>query len=149
VLPRARLAGAHGFVKAELRCRKKRGSKQTMLSFLLGWLLQGIVILLVARLLPGVRVGGLGSSLIVALVLSILNVFLAPILTFIGTVLTLPAVILTLGLFYFVVRFLVNVFLLRVTTLLVPSFSIKDTSTLMLASLLISLFGMLAARLVA
>ncbi len=118
-----------------------------MLSFLLGWLLQALVILLVAKLLPGVRIGGLGSALVVAMILAILNVLLAPILTFIGTVLTLPAVILTLGLFYFVVRFLVNVFLLRVTTILVPSFSIKDTSTLMLASLLISLFGMLAARL--
>ena len=77
--------------------------------------------------------------------LGVLNLLLSPILVFLGTVLSLPAIILTLGLFYFVVRFAVNMFLLWMTAAVVPGFAIKGTGTLMWASLLVSLFSTIAA----
>ena len=115
-----------------------------MINLLLHWLWNAFVIIVVAKLLPDVRVKSFGTALVVALVLGVFNVFLGPVFVFLGTVITLPAVILTLGLFYFVVRFCVNVFLLWLTAALVPGFAIRGTGTLILASILISLASALA-----
>jgi putative membrane protein len=107
-------------------------------------LVDALIIMVVAQLLPGMVVRSFASALLVALVLGVFNLLLSPVLVFFGTVLTLPAVILTLGLFYFVVRFLVNVFLLWLTAAVVPGFAVRGTGTLMWGSLLISLFSTLA-----
>jgi putative membrane protein len=54
----------------------------------------------VAYLLPGVSVAGFGTALIAALVLGLVNTVIRPLLI----LLTLPATILTLGLFIFVIN---------------------------------------------
>ena len=53
-----------------------------------------------AEILPGVEVEGFKWALIVALTLSILNSFVKPVLIF----MTIPATIVTLGLFLFVIN---------------------------------------------
>jgi len=115
-----------------------------MLNLLLQWFVNALIIMVVAQLLPGVVVRSFGVALVVALVLGVLNMFVQPVLLFFGTIVTLPAIILTLGLFYFILSFIVNLIVLRFTTMLVPGFAIRGTETLILASVLISLFGTVA-----
>lgn len=62
----------------------------------------GLVVLL-ANVLPGIHVDSFTTGLWVAVALGILNMFLKPILV----IFTLPATILTLGLFLFVINALI------------------------------------------
>jgi putative membrane protein len=67
---------------------------------LLTWVLNAIALLAVAYLLPSIHVGGFASALIAALVLGLVNTLIRPLLV----LLTLPATLLTLGLFIFVIN---------------------------------------------
>ncbi|HNC51860.1 MAG TPA: phage holin family protein [Accumulibacter sp.] len=64
------------------------------------WLLNALALLAVAYLMPSIRVASFGSAMIAALVLGLINAVLRPLLV----VLTLPATLLTLGLFLFVIN---------------------------------------------
>ena len=64
------------------------------------WICNTLALLAVAYLLPGVRVEGLESALIAALVLGLVNTLLRPLLI----LLTLPVTVLTLGLFILVIN---------------------------------------------
>ena len=64
------------------------------------WLLNAVALLAVAYLMPSIRVASFGSAMIAALVLGLINAVLRPLLV----VLTLPATLLTLGLFLFVIN---------------------------------------------
>ncbi|WP_417235916.1 phage holin family protein [Bizionia paragorgiae] len=66
-------------------------------------LLSALAVVILANILNGVSVDGYVTAIIVALVLSILNLFVKPILV----ILTLPITILTLGLFLIIVNALV------------------------------------------
>ncbi len=88
-------------------------------------------ILLIARLVPGVSVDGLTTTLIVALVLGLINITLKPILF----VLTLPVTILTLGLF----AFILNALLLWFVASFVEGFYIDGFIPALLSALIISL----------
>ena len=67
-------------------------------------------------LFDGVRIHGWAAYLIGAAVLGIANAFLKPLLT----VLTLPLIILTLGLFYLVI----NIAMVALAELIAPNFSV-------------------------
>lgn len=71
-----------------------------MLGLLVQWLLSAIALLLVSRIVPGFRVGGLEPALIAALVIGLLNATLGLILK----VITFPLSILTLGIFLLVIN---------------------------------------------
>jgi putative membrane protein len=62
-------------------------------------LLSTIAVFVTAHILPGTRVDGWGTALIVAIVLGVVNAFIRPLLL----ILTLPLNVLTLGLFTFVI----------------------------------------------
>jgi putative membrane protein len=64
-------------------------------NFIIRLVVNAAALLLVAYFLPGVHVSSIGSALLVALILGLVNAVLGPILF----VLTLPLQILTLGLF--------------------------------------------------
>jgi len=64
------------------------------------WCCNALALLAVAYLLPGVRVDGLGSALIAALVLGLINTLIRPLLI----LLTLPVTVLSLGLFILVIN---------------------------------------------
>lgn len=55
---------------------------------------------LASRLIPGVSIEGMGSFILAALLLGLLNAFIRPLMFF----LTLPLTIITLGLFIFVLN---------------------------------------------
>src|SRR5262249_26320320 len=84
------------------------------------------------------RLRSFGTALVVALVLGILNLILGKPLELIGGIVTLPAILLTFGLFFLVVRFAVNTFLLWLTDKLIDGFEIQSTASLLMASLAIS-----------
>jgi putative membrane protein len=71
-----------------------------MVQFLIRLLVNAIALLIVAYFLPGVHVASFTAAIIVALILGIVNAILKPILI----ILTLPVVILTLGLFTLVIN---------------------------------------------
>lgn len=62
-------------------------------------ILSTIAVFVTASILPGIKLEGWTSALIVAIVLGVINTFIRPILL----ILTLPINILTLGLFTFVI----------------------------------------------
>ena len=92
------------------------------------------VVLGVARLLPGVEVKGWKTAIIVAVVFSLLNFFLG---WLIHALLVLP-VILSLGLLYFFVPFIVNTTLLWLTDKLIGDFEIKTWQALFGSALVIT-----------
>jgi putative membrane protein len=69
-------------------------------NFLIQTLITGLAVLIGAYLLGGIHVDGYGSALLVALALALLNQFVKPLLV----ILTIPATILTLGLFLLVIN---------------------------------------------
>lgn len=85
--------------------------------------------------LPGFHVDGWLPAVIASLILAVLNVILKPILW----VLTFPFILVTLGLFLFVV----NAIVLWVTALLVPGFRIDGLVPALLASLVLSAVSMI------
>jgi putative membrane protein len=70
-----------------------------MLIILLTLLLSSLAVWVSAQILPGVRLEGYPTALVVAIVLGIVNAFIRPLLL----LLTLPINILTLGLFTIVI----------------------------------------------
>jgi len=67
---------------------------------LLVWLINAVALMAVAYLLPGIAVADFVTALVAALVLGLVNAVIRPILI----LLTLPATLLTLGLFIFVIN---------------------------------------------
>ena len=70
------------------------------MKLLLVWLINAVALMAVAYLLPGVAVSSFAVALVAALVLGLVNAVIRPILI----LLTLPATLLTLGLFIFVIN---------------------------------------------
>jgi len=94
-------------------------------------LLTAILVLVLAEILPGVSVDAFTTSLIVAAVLALLNIIVKPILVF----LTLPATIVTFGLFLLVI----NAVIILMVDLLIPGFGVANFWWALLFSLLLSL----------
>ena len=67
---------------------------------LLAWLINAVALMATAYLLPGVTVSDFTTALIASLVLGLANAVILPIMI----LLTLPATLLTLGLFIFVLN---------------------------------------------
>jgi len=92
-------------------------------------LLNGLAVFALAEILSGVEVNGYFGALIVAIVLSILNLLVKPILV----ILTLPVTILTLGLFLFIV----NALIVLLADKLVDGFRVDGLWTAVLFSILL------------
>lgn len=101
-----------------------------MLLILWNILLLSCAIFLVARLLPGIHLKGFGTAIIVALVYSLINYLIGWLLL----LLTLPALIITFGLF----KFVINAFLLWITDKLIDDFEIDGLGTTLIAAFLIT-----------
>ncbi len=93
-----------------------------------------LTILALSWLVPGFHIRSIGTAVAVAIVFSVLNFFLG---WFIRGVLFVPA-ILTLGLLFAFVPFLVNTVLLWLTDKLMGSFEIESTGGLLFSALVIT-----------
>lgn len=94
-------------------------------------------IFVLARLLPSVRIRGAGTAVLVAVVFSVLNFFLG---WLIRAVLFVPA-LLTLGLLFFFVPFIVNTVLLWLTDKAIASFEIRTLRGLLISSAVITVIN--------
>jgi putative membrane protein len=111
-----------------------------MKGILIRWLILTVAILSAAYLLDGMEVQGFTSAFFAAAVLGILNAVLRPVLI----ILTLPLNILSLGLFTFVI----NAFLLKVASGVIPGFEVHGFWPALFGSLIISLVSWLLSSLI-
>jgi len=99
---------------------------------LAAWAILAVAVWVTAAVVPGIDVdGGVGTYLWIALVLATVNLLLGPI----ARLLTLPVVVLTLGLFCLVI----NAALLLLTAWLVDSFHVDGLWPAIVGSIVISL----------
>jgi putative membrane protein len=96
-------------------------------------LLSGLAVLLTAYLLPGVHVEHYGYALLAALIISLANLIVKPILI----VLTIPITIVTLGLFLLVI----NALIILLVEGIVPGFSVDGFWWALGFSLILSIFN--------
>jgi putative membrane protein len=101
-----------------------------MLNFVLRIVVSSVAVLACAYLLPGIDVAGFLPAIFVALALTLLNQFVKPLLI----LLTLPATILTLGLFLLVI----NAVIILLADWIVVGFEVKNFLWALLFSVLLS-----------
>jgi putative membrane protein len=102
-----------------------------------------VTILVAARVLPSVRIRSAGTAVLVAVVFSLINFFLGTALTWVmRAVLFIPGV-LTLGLLFFFIPFLVNTAILWLTDKVIASFEITALRGLLLSAGAITLVNAL------
>ncbi len=100
-----------------------------MRGILIRWLLSTAAVLAASWFLEGIHVSGFLPAFLAAGLLGILNAVLRPLLI----VLTLPINILTIGLFTFVI----NAFLLKVVSSLIPGFDVDGFWTAVFGAIVI------------
>jgi putative membrane protein len=106
-----------------------------MLKLLAQWLLYAFALMVVSNLVPGFYIQGLGSALIAALVIGLLNATLGYFLK----VVTLPISILTLGLFLLVI----NGLMILLASKLVHGFRVIGFWPAFWGAVVMALLGML------
>lgn len=94
-------------------------------------LLTAALVLLISNFMPGVHVDGFTTSVIVAMVLGLLNIFIKPIMV----LLTLPFTIVTFGLFLLVI----NALIILLCTKIVGGFVVDSFWTALLFSVVLSI----------
>ena len=100
---------------------------------LLGWAINALCLLALPWLLPAVKISGIGTALVAALVLGLLNTLIRPVLL----LLTLPINLLPLGLFTFVI----NGLLFWLTARFLDGFEVASFGWAVLAALVYSLIS--------
>jgi putative membrane protein len=98
-----------------------------------------IFVVTLAHILPGVKVDGFLTSMVVAALLALLNVFVRPILV----LFTLPITIVTFGLFLLVV----NAIIILICDALIPGFVVNGFWSALLFSLFLSITQSLVRKL--
>lgn len=101
-----------------------------MLGYFVTILATALGLLIVDLVVPGVDIANFPSALIAAMVIGLVNAFIAPILK----VLSLPITFVTLGAFSFVV----NGILLWLASVIVPGFTMNGLVALILAPIVLS-----------
>ncbi len=100
------------------------------MKFILKTLLSAIAVVILSKVLPGVGVDSYTTAIIVAVVLSLLNFIVKPILV----ILTLPITIITLGLFLLIV----NALIIVLADSFIAGFTVNSIWWALLFSLLLS-----------
>jgi len=108
-----------------------------MLMHIARWIVNAAALLLVAYLYPGVHVNDFWSALIAAIVLGLVNAIIRPLLV----ILTLPATILTLGLFLFVI----NAFMFWLVAEVVKGFTVDGFLAALIGSILYSVITLITS----
>src|SRR5215831_10483002 len=106
---------------------------------LLQWILSALSFMIVSYLLPGFHVQNFGGALVVAAVYGVLHVLLFGVLVF----LTLIPVVLTFGLFIFVI----NALLLYLTAEILKQLQIENFFTAIVGAVLLTILNWIWRRL--
>ena len=97
--------------------------------FLVTWLFNFVALWVAALLLSGIDYDGIGVLIVAALVFSIVNIFVRPLVI----LFTLPLVLLTLG----IALFFINLFMLYLTSWIVDDFTIDNFWWAVLATIIV------------
>jgi putative membrane protein len=108
---------------------KPEARRTLLVSALVGWGVNIVALLAIDALFDGVEIGRWGSILLGAAVLGLANAFVKPVLA----ILTLPIILLTLGLGYFAI----NVAMLALAEWIAPDFSIDGFWTYVGATIVV------------
>lgn len=111
-----------------------------MFTVIANWVLSALALYIVTRIVPGITVDDFGSALIAALVIGLVNALVKPLFI----ILTLPATILTLGLFLLVI----NALMLMLASSFTPGFRVDGFGTALIGSILLSIITALLQSLV-
>lgn len=101
--------------------------------WLIQWLLNSLALLLVDALLEGIDLQGIGTALLAAVLLGLINTFIRPLLV----ILALPLTVLTFGLFILII----NALTFALTSWLLPGFTVSGPLAAFWGALLMSLFS--------
>lgn len=101
------------------------------MTFLIRLLLNVLALVAAAYFVPGIHISGMTAAILAGIILGFVNAIVRPVLF----VLTLPATLLTLGLFIFVL----NAMCLGLTAALVPGFEIDGFGSALLGAILIAI----------
>ena len=101
---------------------------------ILHWILSAVALLIVAHLIPGFYIRGFGAALIAAIVIGLVNATLGLLLKLIS----LPLIILTLGIFWFVI----NAVMLMFASAFVPGFIVRGFWPAFWGAIVLSLVNM-------
>jgi putative membrane protein len=101
-------------------------------------LLTSLVLLIVAKYIPGINVDGFYPAFMAAVILGLLNLFVRPILV----LLTLPITLITLGLFMFVI----NATLFWFAATFIDGFAVETFWHALLGSLIVSVASSIANK---
>ena len=106
-------------------------AKTKTMNLLIRILLTAVLVMVIAYFMPGVVVDSFMTSVIVAVVLGLLNIFIKPLLV----LFTLPVTLLTFGLFLLVI----NALIILLCTEIVTGFEVKSFWTALLFSIVLSI----------
>lgn len=107
---------------------------------LIHWLISAISLIIVAYVVPGIYVSGFFTALVAAAVFGLVNSTIGLLLK----VLTFPFILLTLGLFWFVI----NAFMLMFASSVVPGFHVAGLGSAFVGAVLLSLVNVVLRRLI-
>jgi putative membrane protein len=110
-------------------------TKSRIMKFIYKVIVTSFAVVITAYLLPGIYVPNFITAIIVAVVLSLLNTFVKPLLM----LLTIPATILTLGIFLL----FLNAFMIILTSSIVQDFKVNSFGSAFLFSIILSLITFL------
>ena len=110
-----------------------------MTKLLVHWVLSALCLLLVARFVPGFYVRGIGTALVAAVVIGLVNGTIGALLK----IFTIPLTILTFGLFWL----LINALMLKFAALFVPGFEVRGLWPAFWGGIILSLLNMVIRHL--
>ncbi|HEY5814230.1 MAG TPA: phage holin family protein [Terrimicrobiaceae bacterium] len=106
-----------------------------MAAFVIRWLVTTVAVLIATHLIPGMSYEGFGTLLGASLLLGIINAFIRPVLL----LLSLPWIIMTMGLFIFVI----NALLLLLVSKIIPGFQVSGFWSAFFGAIVISMVSWL------
>jgi len=102
-----------------------------MTAFILRWFVTTVAVFVAERLIPGITCSGWETLLGASLLLGIINAFIRPVLL----LLSLPFIIVTMGLFIFVI----NALLLLLVSKIIPAFTVDGFWSAFFGAIIISI----------
>ncbi|MBI2844992.1 MAG: phage holin family protein [Chloroflexi bacterium] len=107
-------------------------------NFLIRWIVNGVALWVAAKIIPGITVQNDVALIAAALVLGLVNALIKPILQ----LLTLPVIILTLGLFTFVINAVMLLLTSWIAGLLGIGFNVDGFLPALLGALVVSIVSL-------
>jgi putative membrane protein len=105
-----------------------------MWNLMVHWAISAISLVVVAQLIPGISVDGVGAALIAPLIIGLVNATVG----FVLKIVTFPITILSLGLFLLVV----NALMLMLAAALAPGFTVAGFASAFFGAIVMSLVSM-------